>query len=55
MNYGKVRKPRISYFHVFKCYSLNNKNNLGKFDEKSDKAIFLDYSTSSKAYIICNL
>ena len=28
----------------------NGKDNLGKFDAKSDEAIFLGYSTNSKAY-----
>ena len=44
------RKPNISYFHVFgcKCFILNNgKDNLDKFDAKSDEGIFLGYSTSS--------
>ena len=44
------RKPNISYFHVFGCkyFVLNNgKDNLGKFDTKSDESIFLGYSTSS--------
>ena len=51
------RKPNISYFHIFGCYCyiLNNKDNLGKFDSKSDKAIFLGYSTTSKAYRVFNL
>jgi len=45
-------KPSISYFHIFAyyCYILNNKKKLGKFDPKSDKAIFLGYSTTSKGY-----
>jgi len=34
---------------------LNNKDNLGKFDSKSEKAIFLGYSTTSKAYRVFNL
>ncbi len=53
----KNRKPNISYFHIFGCfcYILNTKENLGKFDSKSDKAIFLGYSTNSKGYRIYNL
>ncbi|KAG8633954.1 hypothetical protein MANES_18G143201v8 [Manihot esculenta] len=33
------RKPRVSYFRVFgcKCFILNNKDNLGKFDSKTDE------------------
>src|ERR1044072_6647876 len=53
----KGRKPNIAYFHNFgcKCFVLNNdKDNLGKFDEKSDEGIFLGYSLSSKAYRIYN-
>jgi hypothetical protein len=34
---------------------LNIKDNLGKFDSKSDKGIFLGYSLTSKAYRIYNL
>lgn len=34
---------------------LNNyKDNLSKFDEKSDEGIFLGYCLSSKAYIVYN-
>ncbi|CAJ2668748.1 unnamed protein product [Trifolium pratense] len=53
----KNRKPNISYFHIFGCfcYILNTKDNLGKFDSKSDKAIFLGYATNSKGYRIYNL
>ena len=53
----KGRKPNISHFHIFgcKCFVLNNdKDNLGKFDEKSDEGIFLGYSLSSKAFRIYN-
>ena len=50
-------KPNISHLHVFgcKCFVLNNgKENLGKFDAKSDEGIFLGYSLHSKAYRIYN-
>lgn len=53
----KGRRPNISHFHIFgcKCFILNNdKDNLGKFDEKSDEDIFLGYSLTSKAYRIYN-
>ncbi|GMI80361.1 hypothetical protein HRI_001705400 [Hibiscus trionum] len=53
----KSKKPNISYFHHFgcKCFVLNNrKDNLGKFDAKSDEAIFLGYSLNSKAYRVFN-
>ena len=51
------RKPNIYYFHIFGCkYCVlnNGKDNLEKFDAKSDEAIFLGYSTSSKAYRFFN-
>jgi len=53
----KERKPNISHLHIFgcKCFMLNNgKDNLGKFDAKSDEGIFLDYSLNSKAFRIYN-
>ncbi|KAH9745941.1 hypothetical protein KPL70_004261 [Citrus sinensis] len=52
----KDRKPNISYFKVFrcKCFVLNTKDNLGKFDPKFDVGIFLGYSNSSKAYRVYN-
>ncbi|XP_042983258.1 uncharacterized protein LOC122312662, partial [Carya illinoinensis] len=50
------KKPNIGYFHVFgcKCFILNDRDNLGKFDAKSDEGIFLGYSTNSKAYRVFN-
>ena len=50
------RKSKISYRSVFgcKCFILNTKDNLEKFDSKADDGIFLGYSTSSKAYSIFN-
>ena len=51
----KGRKPNISHLRVFgcKCFVLNNrKDNLGKFDAKSDEGIFLGYSSNSKAFRI---
>ena len=53
----RERKPNISYFHLFgcKCFVLNNgKNNLGKFDAKSDESLFLGYSLTSKAFRVFN-
>ncbi|KAH9728331.1 Integrase catalytic domain-containing protein [Citrus sinensis] len=52
----KDRKPNIGYFKVFgcKCFVLNTKDNLGKFDPKSDVGIFLGYSNSRKAYRVYN-
>jgi len=38
-----------------KCYVHNNgKDALGKFDPRSDEAIFLGYSSQSKAYKVFN-
>ena len=50
------KKPKIGYFKVFGCqyFILNTKDNLGKFDAKSDESIFLGYSTTSKAYRVFN-
>ena len=50
------KKPNISYFKVFgsKCFILNTKDNLGKFDAKSNVGIFFGYSSSSKAYRVFN-
>ena len=52
----KNKKPNISYFKVFgcKCFILNTKDNLGKFDAKSNVGAFLGYSTSSKAFRVFN-
>lgn len=53
----KGRKPNIFHFHVFGCewLILNNKKNIGKFCSKLDKAIFVGYSLTSKAYKVSNL
>ncbi|KAJ9560929.1 hypothetical protein OSB04_006089 [Centaurea solstitialis] len=50
------RKPSIKHLHIFGCvcYILNNKDNLGKFDSKSDDGIFLGYSSISKTYRVFN-
>ena len=37
-----------------RCYILNDWENLGKFDAKSDEGIFLGYSTTSRAYRVFN-
>ncbi|KAL8093193.1 hypothetical protein AgCh_035182 [Apium graveolens] len=53
--FGKT--PKLSYFRVFgsKCFRLNSKEYLKKFDSKSDEGIFLGYSNNSKAYRVFNL
>ncbi|GJU43462.1 copia protein [Tanacetum coccineum] len=50
------RKPTLDYFRVFgsKCFILNIKDSLTKFDPKSYECVFLGYSQNSKAYIILN-
>ncbi|GJY80666.1 retrovirus-related pol polyprotein from transposon TNT 1-94 [Tanacetum coccineum] len=48
------RKPTLDYFKVFgsKCFILNTKDYLTKFDPKSYEGVFLGYSQNSKAHII---
>jgi hypothetical protein len=50
------KKPTVKYFRTFgsKCYILRDRENLGKFDPKSDEGIFLGYSTNSHAYRFFN-
>ena len=51
------RKPSISYFHTFgcKCFILNNgKENLTKFDLRSDEGILMGYLITSKGYRVHN-
>lgn len=51
------RTPSISHLRIFgcKCYVHNNgKDSLGKFDPRSDEAIFLQYLSRSKAYKVFN-
>jgi len=50
------KKPTIKYFRTFwsKSYILRDKENLGKFDPKSDEGIFLGYSTNSRAKRVFN-
>ncbi|GJU01866.1 retrovirus-related pol polyprotein from transposon TNT 1-94 [Tanacetum coccineum] len=49
-------KPTLDYFRVFgsKCFILNTKDYLTKFDPKSYEGVFLGYSQNSKSYIILN-
>ncbi|GJT65598.1 retrovirus-related pol polyprotein from transposon TNT 1-94 [Tanacetum coccineum] len=50
------RKPSLEYFKVFgsKCFILNTKDYLTKFDPKSYECVFLGYSQNSKAYVVLN-
>ena len=52
----KGRKPNVKYFRIFgsTCFILKNKENVGKFDSRSDEGIFLGYSSTSKAYQVYN-
>jgi hypothetical protein len=46
----------VKYFKTFgsKCYILRDRENLGKFDTKSDEGIFLGYSTNNRANRVFN-
>jgi transposase InsO family protein len=50
------KKPTVKYFRTFgwRSYILRDRENLLKFDPKSDKGIFLGYSTNSHAYRVFN-
>ena len=53
----KGRKPNIMHLRIFRCKCFvhnNGKDPLGKFDPRSDEAIFLGYSSHSKAYKVFN-
>ena len=51
------KKPIVKYFRIFgsDCYILHDRENLEKFDAKSDKGYFLGYSSTSRAYKVYNL
>src|SRR5262249_15937368 len=53
----KGRKPIVSHLKPFgcKCFVLNNgKDDIGKFDPRSDEAIFLGYANSSSIFRVFN-
>ena len=53
----KGRKPNLVHLRAFGCLCFihnNDKDNLEKFDAKSDEGIFLGYSSQSKAYKVLN-
>ena len=52
MNSGEERSRLFKYFRIFgsDCYILCDRENLEKFDSKSDGGYFLGYSFSSRAY-----
>ena len=52
----KGRKSDVKYFRIFgsTCFILKDRENVGKFDTRSNEGIFLGYSSSSKAYRVFN-
>ena len=52
----KGRKPNVKYFRIFgsTCFILKDRENVGKFDSRSDEGIFLRYSSTSEAYWVYN-
>src|SRR5262249_21872120 len=53
----KGRKPIVSHLKPFgcKCFVLNNgKDDIGKFDPRSDEGIFLGYAKSSSIFRVFN-
>lgn len=51
-----IQKASLRHVHIFgsKCFILNDWEQLGKFEFKSDEAIFLGYSPNSSAYKVFN-
>ena len=52
----KGRKPNVKYFRIFgsTCFIFKDRENVEKFDSRSDKGTFLGYSSTSKAYRVYN-
>ena len=50
------RKPNVKFLHVFGClcYVLNDRDNLGKFANKGDAAVFIGYGKESASYRVYN-
>ncbi|KAI3699840.1 hypothetical protein L2E82_44425 [Cichorium intybus] len=50
------RKPNVKFLHIFgcRCFILNLKDYLTKFNEKAEEGIFLGYSQESKSYRVMN-
>ena len=46
----------MKYFRIFgsTCFILKDRENVGKFDSRSDEGIFLGYSSTSNAYRVYN-
>ena len=51
------KKPVVKYFQIFGSgyYILRDRENLEKFDAKSDKGYSLGYSSTNRAYRVYNL
>ena len=52
----KGRKSNVKYFRIFgsTCFILKDRENVGKFDSRSNEGIFLGYSSTSNAYRVYN-
>ena len=52
----KGGETNVKYFRIFgsTCFILKDRENVGKFDTRSDEGIFLGYSSTSKAYRVYN-
>ena len=52
----KGRKSNVKYFRIFgsTCFILKDRENVGKFDSRSNEVIFLGYSSTTKAYRVYN-
>ncbi|GJY01492.1 retrovirus-related pol polyprotein from transposon TNT 1-94, partial [Tanacetum coccineum] len=50
------RKPNIKFFHVFgyRCYILNDYDDVGKLKAKGDIGVFVGYSKESAAFRVYN-
>ena len=46
----------MKYFRIFRstCFILKDRENVAKFDSRSNEGIFLGYSSTSKAYRVYN-
>ena len=52
----KGRKSNVKYFRIFgsTCFILKDRENVRKFDSRSNEGKFLGYSSTSKAYQVYN-
>jgi len=51
-----AREPNVKFFYIFgsRCFNLNSKDHLGKFQITADMGIFLGYSTKGVSYRVLN-